>query len=83
MREKLIDTLFNHFDKEKNNIKENLMKVMDNIFLECSDDYHKITLNIKIERNDNDNKDNKKENLEQLDETKPNVAKKSSSMYKK
>lgn len=70
MKEKLIDTLFNHFDKEKNIIKRNLMEFMDYIWLECSDDYHKITLNIKIERIDKNVKNNKKENVEQLDKTK-------------
>ena len=70
MKEKLIDTLFNHFDKEKNIIKRNLMEIMDYMWLECSDDYHKITLNIKIERIDKNVKNNKKENMEQLDKTK-------------
>jgi hypothetical protein len=70
MKEKLIDTLFNHFDKEKNIIKKNLIEFMDSIWLECSDDYHKITLNIKIERIDKNVKNNKKENVEQLDKTK-------------
>ena len=70
MKEKLINTLFNHFDKEKNIIKRNLMEFMDYIWLECSDDYHKITLNIKIERKEKDDKNNKKENVEQLDKTK-------------
>lgn len=46
------------------------MEVMDYILLECSDDYHKITLNIKIERIDKNVKNNKKENVEQLDKTK-------------
>ena len=63
MKEKLIDTLFNHFDKEKNIIKRNLMEVMDYILLECSDNCHKITLNIKIERIDKNVKNNKKENM--------------------
>lgn len=70
MKEKLIDTLFDYFDKEKSIIKRNLIEFMDYIWLDCSDDYHKITLNIKIERNDKNVKNNKKENLEQLDETK-------------
>lgn len=46
------------------------MEVMDYMWLECSDDYHKITLNIKIERIDKNVKNNKKENVEQLDKTK-------------
>lgn len=70
MKEKLIDTLFDYFDKEKSIIKRNLIEFMDYIWLDCSDDYHKITLNIKIERKSKNDKNNKKENLEQLDEAK-------------
>lgn len=50
MKKELIDKLFDEFDKDKETIKENLLKVMDVILLSTSDDYGKFTLTIKYER---------------------------------
>ena len=50
MREYLIDKLLEEFEKDKDTIKKNLMMAMDNIILETSNGYEKITLNIKIEK---------------------------------
>lgn len=51
MKEKLINQLFAEFEYDKDIIKENLLKVMDTILLSTSDDYGKLTLTIKYEKN--------------------------------
>ena len=58
MRKKLIEIIFNEFEHDKEIIKKNLLFVMDTILLEASNDNEKITLQIKIERKEND-KNNK------------------------
>ena len=50
MREYLVDKLLEEFEKDKDAIKKNLIKSMNNIILETSNGYEKITLNIKIEK---------------------------------
>ena len=52
MKNKLIDKLMEEFEKNKEVIKENLLKVMDEFILQSSDRYGKVTLTIKYERND-------------------------------
>ena len=51
MKEKLINRLFTEFEHDKDIIKENLLKVIDAISLYTSDDYGKLTLTIKYEKN--------------------------------
>lgn len=58
MRKELIEIIFNEFETDKEIIKKNLLFVMDTILLEASNDNEKITLQIKIERKEND-KNNK------------------------
>lgn len=58
MRKELIEIIFNEFEHDKEIIKKNLLFVMDTILLEASNDNEKITLQIKIERKEND-KNNK------------------------
>lgn len=55
-RQELINKLFDEFDKDKDIIKRNLLEVMDIIHLETKDKYGKLTLTIKYERNDNNDK---------------------------
>ncbi|MBR5227537.1 MAG: hypothetical protein IKV94_02760 [Clostridia bacterium] len=52
MKSNLIDTLFKVFEKDKLVIKKNLMQVMDEIVLQTQDEYGKVCLIIKYERND-------------------------------
>ena len=52
MKNKLIDKLMEEFEKDKQVIKENLLKVMDEVILQTNDRYGKVTLIIKYERND-------------------------------
>ena len=52
MKKELIIKLIKEFEKDKNIIVTNLVKVMDTINLEASDEYGKVTLTIKYERND-------------------------------
>ena len=70
MRKELIEIIFNEFEHDKEIIKKNLLFVMDTILLEATNDNEKIILQIKIERIDKNVKNNKKENMEQLDKTK-------------
>ena len=49
MKELLITRLFDEFDKDKEVIKENLLKVMNQVTLDVSDGYNKAILIIKIE----------------------------------
>lgn len=58
MRKELIEIIFNEFEHDKEIIKKNLLFVMDTILLEATNDNEKITLQIKIERKEND-KNNK------------------------
>ena len=51
MKKKLIDRLFYELDNDKEIIKQNIMQVMDLITLYVSDDYGKLTLTIKYEKN--------------------------------
>ena len=49
MKEELINKLFKELEKDKDTIKENLLKVLDVIVLESADEYGKLTLTIKYE----------------------------------
>lgn len=51
-KKELIIKLIKEFEKDKKIIVTNLVKVMDMINLETSDEYGKVTLTIKYERND-------------------------------
>ena len=50
MRKELLNRLFDEFDEDKDTIKSNLLLAMDEVMLEASNDYQKVTLTIKIER---------------------------------
>ena len=50
MKEKLIDTLFEEFEKDKEIIKKNIMWYIDSVCLQTSDDYGKLSLTVKYER---------------------------------
>lgn len=52
MKSKLLDELFKKFEKDKKVIKENVLVVMDNVTLETSDRYGKVTMTITYERSD-------------------------------
>lgn len=55
-RKELIDKLIDEFEKDKEVIKQNMLLAMDTIYLETKDNFEKITLQIKIERiEDNEN----------------------------
>lgn len=51
-KKELIIKLIKEFEKDKKVIVTNLIKVMDVINLEASNEYGKVTLTIKYERND-------------------------------
>ncbi len=51
MKSKLLDELFKKFEKDKKVIKENVLVVMDNVTLETSDRYGKVTMTITYEEN--------------------------------
>ena len=51
-KRELIIKLIKEFEKDKKVIVTNLIKAMDVINLEASDEYGKVTLTIKYERND-------------------------------
>ncbi len=53
MKSKLLDELFKKFEKDKKVIKENVLVVMDNVILETSDRYGKVTMTITYEENKN------------------------------
>ena len=53
MKSKLVDKLFEKFEKEQKVIKENVLVVMDNVVLETSDRYGKVTMTITYEGNKN------------------------------
>lgn len=61
MKKELINKLFDEFDKDKDIIKRNLLEVMNIIHLETKNKYGKLTLTIKYERNEENDKtsDNK------------------------
>ena len=50
MKNILIYNLFKEFEKDKELIEKNLLKVMDTIGLEVSDKYGKLTMIIQYER---------------------------------
>lgn len=58
MKKELIDKLFDEFDKDKDIIKRNLLEVMNIIHFETKDKYGKLTLTIKYERNDENDRNN-------------------------
>lgn len=51
-KKELIIKLIKEFEKDKKIIVTNLVKIMDIINLEASDEYGKVTLTIKYERKD-------------------------------
>lgn len=58
MKKELIKTLFQEFEKDKETIEKNLMQVMEQIMLEASDNYGKLTLTIKYERKEKEKNGN-------------------------
>ena len=56
MKEELINKLFEEFEKDKDIIKLNLLKVMDTIMLETENEFGKLSLIIKYERKENNKK---------------------------
>ena len=58
MKKELIKTLFQEFEKDKETIEKNLMQVMEQIMLETSDNYGKLTLTIKYERKEKEKNGN-------------------------
>lgn len=50
MKDRLIKVLFEEFEKDKDIIKENLMKVMEIITLETEDEYGTLKMTIEYER---------------------------------
>ncbi len=52
MTKELIDKLFEEFEKDKEIIKENLLKVMEVVVLETKDEYKTATIEIKVRRNE-------------------------------
>lgn len=61
MKNRLINALFEQFDRDKNLIARNLLEVMDEIVLQTENDYEILTMVIKCERKDNNaNKTNNK-----------------------
>lgn len=52
MKRNLIGILFRLFERDKETIEKNLLKVMDEVILQSSDKYGKVTMIIKYERND-------------------------------
>lgn len=51
MKKELINKLFEEFIKDKDIIQANLMQAMDEIILEAIDEYGKLILTVKYERN--------------------------------
>lgn len=51
-KKELIIKLINRFEEDKKDIVTNLIKAMNIINLEASDEYGKVTLTIKYEMND-------------------------------
>lgn len=51
-KSELIDKLFNEFDKDKNVIKRNLVKVMNTVILEVKDKEMSVTMTINVSRKD-------------------------------
>lgn len=50
MKDRLIKVLFEEFEKDKDIIKENLMKVMEIITLEAEDEYGTLKMTVEYER---------------------------------
>lgn len=58
MKFELIDKLFREFEKDKKVIEKNLIMAMDTIILSAKDDFGKITMTIKYERDNGNETDN-------------------------
>lgn len=58
MKKELIERLLNEFDNDREVIIRNLLEVMDMIVLATTDDYGKIIMTIKYERNDENDTNN-------------------------
>ena len=54
MKEKLIDKLFEEFEKDKEIIKNNLLETMNVIILQANNEISNIKLMISYEENSND-----------------------------
>jgi hypothetical protein len=54
MKEKLIDKLFEEFEKDKETIKNNLLETMNVIILQANNKISNIKLMISYEENSND-----------------------------
>jgi len=54
MKEKLIDKLFEEFEKDKETIKNNLLETMNVIILQANNEFSNIKLMISYEENSND-----------------------------
>jgi len=54
MKEKLIDKLFEEFEKNKETIKNNLLETMNVIILQANNEISNIKLMISYEENSND-----------------------------
>lgn len=54
MKKELINKLYDEFEKDKEVIKRNLLEVMDMVYLYAKDEYGKVTMTIKYERNEED-----------------------------
>ena len=49
-RQELIDRMFNEFEKDKKTIKENIMKYLNEVYLETNNEEGKLSVTIKYER---------------------------------
>lgn len=50
MREELINKILEQFDKDKEIIKKNLIKALDEVYIVTEDDYTQVELIIKVSR---------------------------------
>ena len=50
MREELINKILERFDKDKEIIKKNLIKALDEVYIVTEDDYTQVELIIKVSR---------------------------------
>ena len=58
MKKELIDKLFDEIENNKEGIRRTLYRLVNTILIEASDNYGKLTLTIKYERNDNNETNN-------------------------
>lgn len=58
MKRYLIDKLFRVLERDKETIRNNLFKVMDEVIIQTSDRVGTVTLTIKYERNDTNETNN-------------------------